>query len=505
MQTSAGNSIIVDPSLYAWKTKAFTAPPRDQQIIYEMHIGTFAGLIPTQHPGTWALAIDKLDYLVQLGVNMIEVMAPAEFPGDWSWGYNTAYPFAPESAYGTPDDARRFIDEAHARGLGVIIDVVHNHYGPTDIAMWCFDGACPAGTGGSYFYPPVDDTPWGPRPDFGAPQVRAFIADNIRMWLDEYRADGIRWDATAAIRMKKSVANPNPDGASLLREISSEITTRYPNVLNVAEDLLYDPIPTAPSSMGGLGFGSQWDMRFLENIDYTLMEDTDATRDMNEVATGLAYLYNGRLGERVIYTESHDVAGNVSRVPEVIDPGHATSLHARKLSMLGAALVMTSPGIPMLFQGQEFLEDGKFSDQTALDWSKATTNALVLAYYKDLIRLRHDLDGHTHGLLGTGIKVFHVDDVAKVVAYHRPGAGGPGDDVVVVANFSATPLAGYVIGMPASGPWHVRLDGDSTAYGVDFGHTSPLPALVTTSGQADGFAQRTSVDVGPYSVIVLSR
>ena len=143
---------------------------------------------------------------------MIELLPIFEFPGTRSWGYNPAAPFAVESSYGSPDDFRALVDAAHARGIGVILDVVHNHYDTT--LLRCWDGDC-LGKQGIYFYTnQFANTDWGPRPDFSRPEVRAFIVENTLMWLNEYRCDGMRWDSTINIH------GGNADGWNLLRTMN---------------------------------------------------------------------------------------------------------------------------------------------------------------------------------------------------------------------------------------------------------------------------------------------
>src|SRR5262249_49930173 len=154
--------------------------------------------------------------------------------------------------------------------------------------------------------------------------------------------------------------------------------------------------------------------------DRNIIEGNDSSRNMNEVRDAITHSYNGNGLERVIYTESHDeVANGKQRIPEMIWPGHADSYYSKKRSTLGAAIVMTSPGIRMMFQGQEFLEDGYFTDQRPLDWGKTQKFSGILKMYEDLISLRRDQQGTTRGLRGKNVNVFHVNDSNKVIAFHR--------------------------------------------------------------------------------------
>jgi len=500
-----GHGVIVDPTAYAWQTVDFQPPPRDDTIVYELHLGSFVRPTPTTI-GTWADAATKLDYLASLGINAVEVMPPVLCSSDNTWGYNPSWPFATHNAYGSPDDAKAFIDEAHARGIAVYIDIVHNHYS-TKNGLTCWDGDC---ADNAYFY--TDNvrksTPWGPRPNYSDPNVRAFVRDNAVEWLDEYRADGLRWDSTISIRATgwDATSVAIPDGASLLREINDAVHALSPAKLQIAEDLqTYDKITQPTTQSGGFGFDTQWDAAFFHPVDDNLVAANDSDRSMAAISGAITHAYNGTATERVVYTEDHDeVANGKSRIPEMISPGNAGSLAARQRSTLGAAIVMTAPGIPMIFMGQEFLESGHFDGSTPLDWSKTTTYAGILALYQDLIALRHNRDGHTRGLLGNNVSVFHVNEGAHVIAYRRWDAGGAGDDVIVVANFGAKAFARYDLGLPRAGAWKARFSSNDAKYSPDFPAT-PTADVATTATSRDGFAQMGSLQLGPYQVLILSQ
>jgi 1,4-alpha-glucan branching enzyme len=502
MTNSSGVSVVVDQETYRWKTRDFHAPAARKQVIYELHLGTFAPSGPGV-AGTWNEARAKLPELANLGINMIEIMPPAEFAGDFSWGYNPAYPFAPESAYGAPDDAKGFIDTAHGLGIGVIIDVVHNHWGPGDLGMWAFDGET-FGSGGIYFYTDWRrETPWGPRPDYGRSEVRDFIVDNARMWLDAYRADGLRWDSTPNIH---SVGNmPNPEGWSILQRIGDEVARKAPWKTLIAEDLRNDPMITRPVSERGAGFTSQWDPRFIYPIRDAILAQQDSQRSMASVRDAISANFDGLMTRRVIYTESHDdVANGRQRNPEMIWPGNASSLPSRKRSTLAAAIALTSPGTPMLFQGQECLESGDFRDTVAVDWSKCTRFRGIRKMYSDLVGLRRNLSGKTAGLTGDHVNVHHINDSDKVIAYHRWDRGGAQDDVIVVANFSSRALPSYGIGLPRGGRWKIRFNSDDRVYSPDFGGMPSTEVQAMAEGR-DGLAFYGSVALGPYSIVILSQ
>jgi 1,4-alpha-glucan branching enzyme len=208
----------------------------------------------------------------------------------------------------------------------------------------------------------------------------------------------------------------------------------------------------------------------------------------------------------VIYTESHDeVAASTGkrRVPEDIHPGHADSWESKKRSTLGAAMVFTSAGIPMIFQGQEILEWIPFGDDRT-DWTKYDRFRGIYHLYRDLIRLRRNWFNHTRGLRGDGVNVFHVNHTGKMVAFHRWDHGGPGDDVVVVLNFSSHAYRSYAIGFPRPGDWRVRFNSDWNGYSDDFWNTSSYDTTAGEPGLHD-MPYSGNVGVGPYSAVVLSQ
>ena len=504
---SDGDAIIID--LSGRRRTPVQMPGWHDLVIYELHVGTFHK--PSEDgPGGFGTAAQKLPYLAALGVNAVEVMPTAEFATDYSWGYNPANPFAVEEAYGGSDGLMDFIDAAHAQGIAVILDVVYNHWGPGDNALWRFDGWGEPGKGGIYFYGDWRSrTPWGERPDYGRAEVRQFIRDNALMWLEEYQADGLRWDATHYIRdvdgNDSDPATALPDGWSLLQWMNDEIDARQPWKLTIAEDLGRNPALIRPTAEGGAGFDSQWEATFVDRVRRALVAPDDAWRTMAEVVEAVAGSGADDALQRVIYTESHDaVANGRSRLPEEIWPGRAGGWHAKKRSTLGAVLVFTSPGIPMIFQGQEMLENRWFDDADPVDWSNRERFAGIVNLYRDLIALRRNKSGTTAGLRGRHVQVHHVEEEKKVIAFHRWERGGPGDDVVVVANFADRTYSGYTIGFPRAGRWQVRFNSDWEGYAPSFGalHSYDTDAR---PGERDGLPFHGDVGLGPYSALILSQ
>jgi 1,4-alpha-glucan branching enzyme len=507
-----GGPSLIAPSDVPDLDPSYTTPAWNEMVIYELHVGTFVTDSTLPQPGgTFASAATKLDYLKDLGINVIEVMAAGEFETDTSWGYNPAYIFAIEEQYGGPDGFRTFVEQAHQRGIAVIIDVVYNHLGYPAGDMWQFDGWNQNGNGGIYFYNDWrKTTPWGDtRLDYGRPEVRNYIMDNGRRWLQQRIADGLRWDATEYIRNvyghDNDPGNDLADGWSLMQAINNEIRQTQPWKVSIAEDMQGNSWITKDTGAGGAGFTAQWEAQFVHSVRSAIIPADDSSRDTYAVRDAISNCYNNDVFERVIYTESHDEDANgQSRVPEEIWPGNATSYYSQKRSTLGAALVFTSPGIPMIFQGQEFLTGGYFSDTQALNWTNMQAFPGILNLYRDLTHLRRNWFNNTAGLRGQSLNVFHVNDTAKVIAFHRWDQGGPGDDVIVLANLANNSYTSYTIGFPRSGLWKVRFNGDWNGYSPAFGNWLAYDTTASQPG-SDGMPCSGNVGIGPYTAIILSQ
>jgi len=517
MTNSVGNGIVADPD-YVWQSTGYSTPPWNELVIYELHVGSFQfDPASPNRRGNFDTVIGKLDYLQDLGVNAIQVMAADEFPGDISWGYNPSFIFAIEESYGGPNGFRRLVDAAHVRGIAVIFDVVYNHLGPADLDLWKFDGWSPTGRddeGGVYFYNDwCKKTPWGDtRPDYGRGEVRQYIRDNALRWLEQRYCDGLRWDATGWIRnvwgSNNDPGSNIPDGWGMMQWINAEIRARQPWKITVAEDMQDNEWITKDIGAGGAGFGAQWGAGFMHAARSAVIAGDDAWRSMYSLRDAITQRYNTDAFQRVLYTESHDEvaqAAGQARVPELIWPGSADSFFAQKRSTLGAALVFTAPGIPMIFMGQEFLEWGSWSDARELDWSKTTRFAGIRNLYRDLIRLRRNWYDNTRGLKGHQINVHHVNDSDKLVAFHRWDRGGPRDDVVVVLNFANRSYPAYRIGLPRAGLWRVRFNGDWRGYSTVFTDQPSYDLWAMLGGDHDAMPFGGDVSIGPYTALILSQ
>jgi 1,4-alpha-glucan branching enzyme len=504
---SVGNAIVHDTS-FDWGGDDFHLAPWNELVIYELHVGTFNEGEDDNEPGEFASVTARLGHLKKLGVNAIQIMPVAQFAGERSWGYNPAHIFSVELSYGGPLAFKRFVKRAHQQGIAVILDVVYNHLGPSDLDLWQFDGWSENNRGGIYFY--NDDraiTPWGEtRPDYGRGEVRQYLLDNVFMWLEEYHIDGIRFDCTQFIRTVDGTRDRDlPEGWSLLQWINSQASQKFPGRITIAEDLQNYSWLTKDVGAGGAGFGSQWDAMFVHPIRQAVITQEDEQRSLAAIRDALCYRYSDDAFARVIYSESHDeVANGRARVPQEISPNDPKGWYARKRSTLAAAMVFTAPGIPMLFQGQEFLEGGWFRDTVPVDWDQKDEFHGIVRLYRDLIRLRLNHAGFTRGLCGQFTQVFHLNEESNVIAFHRWDKGGPADDVVIVANFLNEPQDGYVIGFPAAGNWKLRFNSDWQGYNDDFGG-HPSTDAIAEPGECDGFPFHAALSMGPYSVLIFSQ
>ncbi|WP_448699002.1 alpha-amylase family glycosyl hydrolase [Mucilaginibacter sp. AW1-3] len=508
--SSVGNSVIYDPNAFDWGESHYDMPTWNKLVIYELHTGTF-NVKEQGKPGNMYGIIEKLPYLRDMGINAIEIMPPFEFPGGFSWGYNPSQPFAIESEYGGPDAFKALVKAAHEHGIAVILDVVYNHFGPTDLDLWQFDGWNENGKGGIYFYNDWrSETPWGDtRPDYGRSEVRQYIRDNAIMWLEEYRVDGLRMDMIPYIRHVHADEDPGnvlEDGMSLLKWINSEIAEKYPWKLTIAEDLHgLDSITNHVDGGDGLGFGAQWDGDFVHPVRSILIAQNDEDRDMHAVESALMRQYSGNPYKRVVYTESHDeVANGKARVAEEIAEGDVNNWYSKKRASLGIAMVLTSPGIPMIFQGHELLEDKWFSDTDPIDWKRLKQFNGFMKLHRDLIKLRLNYNDNTEGLSGQSTQVIRLDNDKKLIAYMRWQNGGKGDTTMVILNFSSEGYSDYRMGFPDAGMWKIRFNSNWDGYDQDFGDFESLDTEAF-EGECDGQPFNANVAVAPYSAIVLSQ
>jgi maltooligosyltrehalose trehalohydrolase len=353
-----GPSEIVDPGGHIWTDDDWAGLHPDGLVIYELHVGTFTP------EGTFLSAIDKLDHVAELGVTAVEVMPIANFPGDRNWGYDGVQIFAPATAYGTPDDFRAFVDAAHARGLGVILDVVYNHLGPEGNYI-------PAITGGRFFTD-RHKTPWGDAVNFDGSNsgpVRDFVLHNALYWAHEYHIDGLRLDATHAIVDDSEV--------HILQEIARAMHALAPARVVIAEDERNERRLILPESEGGYGLDAVWADDLHHQLRRLTAGDSEGyfasyAGTLDAVAETLrkGWFDEGRItpdGERrgtpaadlrpaafVHCIQNHDQVGNRAlgeRLNHEIPPAVYRAL---------SALLLVGPYTPLLWMGQEWAATSPF-------------------------------------------------------------------------------------------------------------------------------------------------
>ena len=348
-----GPSVVVDRSSYRWRHESWRGRPWHEAVVYELHVGTFTPA------GTFAGAAERLPYLSQLGVTAIELMPIAHFPGKWNWGYDGVLPFASDPTYGTPDELKALVDAAHGYGLMVFLDVVYNHLGPAENRL---------GRYAPEFFTADFRTPWGEAIDFRRAEVRAFYIANALYWLEEFRFDGLRFDAVHAI--------VDPSETHFLVELARTVRTTVgrevhlvlENDQNRASFLRYDP------ELGRRQFDAQWNDDLHHTMHalltgeqhgyYADYADAPVARVRRALTEGFVYqgepaAYGGGRprGEPsgdlpplafTSFLQNHDQIGNRAL-------GERLSLLAPPEAVQACqAIVLLSPQVPLLFMGEEW-------------------------------------------------------------------------------------------------------------------------------------------------------
>jgi 1,4-alpha-glucan branching enzyme len=456
-----------------WSGKAYM-PARDDLVLYQLHPASFGGPV-RQFDAIRA----KLDHLRDLGVNMLDVVvfgpgaasAPAELRAredertafDHSWGYDTAFPFAVAGSAGGAEAFHRLVQEANARNIGVMLGLVCHRLGREGRDLWKFDGGRTEehkDDGGIYYRgprqseePPIDRLV----PDFDLPEVRNFFVDNATRWMEERHVSGFHWTRPQLL-VATSTDSREYSGVHILRAINTLVHAQ--ELVSIAEDADDSPNERAAELLDA-GCDLQWSQRFMQVLHANINVREDEQRDIGSLASVLAS-EPGLGTRRVLYSESYEEArkGRVPRMhPE--DPWP----HALQLALLGAAMVLTAPGVPMLFEGQEFGDRSGFelvdSVVRPVDWEAAEKNAHLVEWYRQLIALRRNLGGVTGGLRGDGAEILSADNTAKRIAFQRwdanAEASSTGNPVIVAANFSGAPCD-FTFPAPSAGPWHFRFD-----------------------------------------------
>ena len=491
------NSRLEDPFRYVWTVDDFDTPPLEDMIVYQLHLGTFAGrndpLGTPPFPGGYADLTARVGHLVDLGVNCVMLCPITEFPGDESAGYNPITEWSPESAYGTPDEFKQMVDTLHRNGIAVLLDIVWNHFSSTDNHLWFYDGTQ------RYFDTPAVGTPWGDQADFDNPEVRDYFLASAMHWLEEYKVDGFRMDATDFMNLPPQDAA----GWSLMQAFNDEIDRRFANKVVIAEQLPDDAWVTRPVAAGGAGFDSQYFDAFTDNLRAEILDAAFGDPEMwriRDVING----YGTELSQTRVtnYVELHDEAWPSSggqRLVVTIDPTFPhDDAYARGRLKLGEGVVMCAPGVPAMLMGDEWLEDTGFGTGLAdrIDWSKRTTYATTFDFFHDLILLRR-----TNPALRSDSyhRISQVNESGNVIAWERSDFAN--ENLMIVANFSNASYPGYRIGVPQVGEWNEILNSQATAYG-ESGPENPSP-LVAQGIAADGYGQSVLLEVPAKGLVVL--
>lgn len=513
-----GPSEVVDPTAFEWTCRDWAGVGLNGVVVYELHIGTFT------REGTWAAAIEQLPELANLGVTVLEVMPVHEFPGHFGWGYDGVNLFAPTRLYGRPDDFRRFVDAAHHHGLGVILDVVYNHFGP--------DGNYLGQYSRDYFTARYG-TEWGEAINYDGPNsgpVREFVLANVAHWIGEYRLDGLRLDAT------QNIYDDKPPDEHLLTELGrvARRAAGERRIVLVNENEKQHAELVRSTERGGYGLDMLWNDDFHHSVMVALTGRaeayyTDYRGDAQEfVSTAqYGYLYQGqhyswqaaRRGRPgfdlppaafVNFFQNHDQVANSGRglrAHELTSPGRYRA---------ALALTLLGPGTPMLFMGQEFaasapfhyfadhyselaeqvragrfefltqfrsLNDPRMQEAYArphdeatfqrckLDFAERVTHAPYYRLTHDLLRLRRD-DPAFRAQIPRGVGGAVLDPQAFVLRYFQPD----GLDRLLVVNFGrdlhllTCPVP--LLAPPAGCHWAVELATEDPAYG---GHGAENP------------------------------
>lgn len=496
--TASENGVSVLAAGFDWGKDGFEPLPREQQVIYELHIGTF-NRQDSATQGTFYDAIEKLDYLKELGITTVELMPVTSMVYGNGWGYNVTDLYSIETTYGGRHGLMEFVKACHGRQIGVIIDVVYNHLLSTN--LWRFDGWYENNHGGIYFYNDErGDTPWGHRPDYGRAEVRQFLSDNVVMWFNEFHVDGLRLDSTIYMRntlgKNGDPAHDIADAWTLLQDMNDVAHTIKPGATMIAEDSSGNNEVTKAISDNGAGFDAQWELTFPHAVRQMLGIAVPYSTDLPQL---LSSAYNGDPFQRIVFSDSHDTAANgATRITEAVVPKNPGSLLTRQRLLIADAITLTSPGIPMLLQGQEFLQEGNFNDWQELEWANVAKYNGIVTAHKHLIALRRNAYGNTAGLVGKSIAVIHNDTARNILAYHRWNNGGPKDDVLIIVNFNGTEQSDYRMTFPHAGEWRVRFNSSWKGYSADFSECT----IESITASDDG---SVTFSIPPYCVYILSQ
>ena len=540
--------VVRDPGAYPWRAHDWQPPAFRDLVIYQLHIGTWYAVDAAgndargSRPGTFLDVAARLSYLRELGINAIQLLPVQEYPTQFSLGYNGVDYFSPENDYVLAQGAefdrhlaqvnrlfagfdqpgltagqlqpganqlKCLVDLAHLHGIAVILDLVYNHAGGgfDDSSLWFFDRQ-PSGNLNHSLY--FTDHGWAGGEVFAYwnEGVRRFLIDNAEFFLREYRTDGIRYDEVRVIE--------NEGGRALCQDITASVRDANPAAIQIAEYWNPDrPSAVAPAP-GGLGFDAELGDGLRDALRSLLGQASggeEAVLDLNPIAAELQDRHGIPDAWRLVQClENQDLtyAGHdgASRIPTLADAADPSSWYARSRSRVVTTLLLTAPGIPMLFMGQEILEDKPWSDDrnnpaTFIWWDGVDEEPAMrdfLRFTSDLLHLRHDQPA----LRGESVRVPHVNSFERVIVVHR-WIEDEGSDVVIVASLDEQPKHRYQIGLPVSGIWREVFNSDAYDGFPNPGTVGNGGQVATQGGPLDGFAQSAWITIPATGALVFVR
>ncbi|MEU1250504.1 1,4-alpha-glucan branching protein GlgB [Micromonospora arida] len=464
---------VVHHSTYRWDDADWLArraerqPHQEPMSVYEVHLGSWRPGLSYRE-----LAEQLTAYVTELGFTHVEFLPVMEHPFGGSWGYQVTGYYAPTSRFGDPDEFRHLVDRLHAAGIGVLLDWVPAHFPKDEWALARFDGTP------LYEHPDPrrgEHPDWGTYVfDFGRNEVRNFLVANALYWCDQFHVDGLRVDAVASMLYldysrnhgewapNKYGGRENLEAIALMQEVNATVYKHHAGVVMIAEESTAWPGVTRPTADGGLGFGFKWNMGWMhDTLLYTSKDPIYRQHHHHQLTFSLAYAWS----ENYVLPISHDevVHGKGSLAGKM--PGDTWQRLANVRALL--AYMWAHPGKQLLFMGSEMADDREWSEERGLDWyllhdpARAGVQRLV----GDLNRVYRDTPAlWAQDTEPAGFRWIAGDDVANnTVSFVRIAPDG--STLVCVANFSASPLHDYRIGLPAGGTWQEVLNTDAHHYG----------------------------------------